>query len=148
MLLDARDLCEAHQRNCNLNECFLTVPHVLYFEAIKSDFEMRSSRQGVLRSQENQEVIVVVSKKERRWKCIVKDWVRRLKAGKGMWNKGVKRWGKRLTLLRKGKWKSERLLVWEGKDWWQGCVWGSQEGTVNYLNEKDKEVWERELSEE
>lgn len=54
----------------------------------------------------------------------------------------------RLTLLRKGKWKSERLLVWEGKDWWQGCVWGSQEGTVNYLNEKDKEVWERELSEE
>lgn len=66
MLLDSRDLCEAHQRNCNLSECFLMVPHVLYFETVKSDFEMRSSKQGVLRSQEDQEVIVVVSKKERR----------------------------------------------------------------------------------
>lgn len=64
MPLDDRDPCEAHQRNCNLNECFLAVPHVLYFEAIKSDFEMRSSRQGAVGSREDQEVIVVVSKKE------------------------------------------------------------------------------------
>lgn len=113
----------------NLIKCFLVVPYISNTLKSSNKTEMRSSRQGAVGSWEDQEVIVVVSEIERRWKCIGKDWARRLRVGaegRGKWDKGAERWGKRLKLLRKGKQKSERLLVWEG-----GCVRGSQHGTVN-----------------
>lgn len=131
--LNARDQREAHQRNCRQwseGRCpGSAVCPILWSHQIR----LWNDLFKVVRLYEAERIRKSFWLWQKRWKCIGKDWVRRLKVeakGRVRWDEGAERWRKKLTLLRKGKWKSgckSETVEAEGK----GSVKGSQQGTVN-----------------